>query len=322
MLRIMKLLQMKRIKRNINLRSLTIPITTLILLCGAASTDVLARMPDSTNEVVRIVKKSGFLPANSRVSARLARDNTIIVSTYSKPTNSDKNLIIDSVLISKSIIDEFADVNSIRCIFYNPYNVKSYRHVTVPRNIVLKYGKGELSKTQLIESLTLGRSQIRTKHSAYNSNLSSYVPKEEMLQTQRGMMLVKMRQLKNAGRDTTQFFKQFMEIEKNYVAKGKRNEANKYLASLDKNLDTAIRETQLKINLKHSQQKKLAGGMYVERRNFVLDKINQLASNGKDVSNLMKVYDQTVTPYVNNPKKMRELDQALSILEHKLKYMR
>lgn len=303
----------------------------LIAMCFLAQNSVQARMPDSNSELKNVIRRAEVLPQKSQFSVAVnVRDKTVTVSAYTSPTNPDKNLIIDSVLISKTIIDKFDDVGNIRCMYYHPSRI-SYRYLIVPRSIVDQFGAGKLSKEQLFDGLKMIEVKTSKRTGRTNGSISakvdSYIVKGNMQFENRSNILTIIRSLKNSGVDVSPYFTRFMEIERKYVAQDRDRDTVIALKALNNRLKPVVAKTNERVmaesmSARNKSGSRPAAGMFADRRNAIMARMNQLQQEGRDISQYWKAYNSSVKPLVDNPRNSRQLDKALSLMENMLRIHR
>ena len=114
----------------------------------------------TTDEMLAAIRKSGLLPPDARITARLEGDQAHI-STYRNRKASDQDCKIDAMLFSKVLVD-LAPNDIARCnaYFFDSQDLLSYKLVQVSSGNVKAFGEGAMGQDKLLASLTIKEGQI------------------------------------------------------------------------------------------------------------------------------------------------------------------
>ncbi|MBI1270239.1 hypothetical protein GC174_07395 [bacterium] len=282
-----------------------------------------ARMPVATEEVVEVVQAAHVLKAGEKISVSINNtDKSLIISAYTEPKIPDRDLKINSVLICKSVLDKFPDVLYVRCMFYNRYNPSTYRYVLVQKDIVLRFGQGDLDDRQLLGSLTVGHSQRVAPAKTKVQGIESYRPVEGIYKHEREMVLLKIKKLKETGGNAQPFFEELVKIDREFIAKNDLKMSQIAMTSLDGRLASELSDAGSRLQQEYERQVKRDAGPFYDRRMQIVARIQMLEASGKDLSTIKKLYEQTVNSRLNRPGEKANLEAAIRYIENKLQLVR
>lgn len=300
--------------------SVSIRIIGSILIAGMAITAAAAQLP-SVPQLNRVIGDSKILDAASPFTATIS-GSTVILSTYKdKKTYSDKNCKIDGVLLTKVIIDAYPDVQTVRVCYFDRMNRNSYRYVDVQKAIVETFGKGKLKDDILLESMNIISAQtgVAGSGSKSQSSLDSYEPIQGIDRNERVITLAQIRRLRDAGAPVDGFFKEFLYIEREFIAKHDVDRSTAALNKLNEDLNSAVvrQNALLKADPLGPKQ-----GPYYSRRYQVYQQLDVLSRKGVDVSEMKQLFREAVEDQVGRPNTDAKIDQTLTIIENRLRFIR
>jgi hypothetical protein len=304
-------------------RTIAAVSTLLLCLCGASGAS--AQIPAAQHEVLRAVKNSKVLPEGTDVRASLS-GRSVVITVYQDAVTSDKNCKIDAAVITKSVTDSFPDVLVVRLLFYERKKPYVYRCVDVQKSLIDQFGKGKIADTVMIDALTVvtGKTSAPNRKETQSSGLDSYNPMPGMALEERSANLMYIRKLKRLGGNADSFFQRFMAIEKEHVGQGKFEGFASAMNSLNSDLVTAIAAAQ-----SHNQAVgagaagyDLKRGELYDRRRAVYSLLEQLSRDGKNVDEMKRLFLNSVEAKVGRPESRSDMEQTLTYIENRIRYLR
>lgn len=291
-----------------------------LVLIAASSPTSYAQLPAAPHEVLTAVRNSKVVPDGSDVRATIS-GRSVIVTKYQDSKISDKNCKIDAAIITKSITDSFPDVVAVRLLFYDKGNPFMYRCVDVQKSLIEQFGKGKIADTVMIDALTVVSGRVSVPKKQQISSLDTYIPIPGMALEERTANLMYIRKLKRLGGNADGFFQRFMTIEKDYVGQGRLEGYVKELNSLNADLVTALGSAEQRAATSSPGDAGPRRGVLYDRRRAVYARLEQLGREGKDVRDMKRIFNESVEAKVGRSGADADIDQSLTLLENRLRFM-
>lgn len=224
--------------------------------------------------------------------------------------------------MAKSVIESFPDVVSVRTVYYNPNNRASYRYVDVQRDMLKTFRGGKINDEQMLSALTVGASRVQRVSPSGRVELETYEPLKGVYRTERSMVLLKIRSLKDRGGNADELFQEFLSIEKNYIAKDKMEGFAVALNALSMRADAALVQANARLERSADGNQGPREGPYYDRRCAIARRLKELSINGTDVSALERVYRESIESAIGKPGSQASVENSLRFLESRLRLIR
>lgn len=135
-----------------SLRTIGIAITISFLF--AAATPAFAALTEK--EVETLVRSEKTWTNRSGLSVKINQNElTITIGTYREPGATDKDMKIDSVMITRKIMDSDPDIARVKVRFYDPVNRSNFQLVDVRQSDVKAFREGLVDIDALLAGIDI-----------------------------------------------------------------------------------------------------------------------------------------------------------------------
>lgn len=132
-----------------SLRAIGISITLSFLFAAAP---VLAALTEK--EVEALVQSEKTWTNRSGLSVKI-NQNELTIGTYRQPGVTDKDIKIDSVMITRKIMDSDPDIARVKVRFYDPVNRRNYQLVDVRQSDIKAFREGLVDIDTLLTGIDI-----------------------------------------------------------------------------------------------------------------------------------------------------------------------
>lgn len=143
------------------IKSRAILLSLLAAVCIAPC--AMAKL--TADELKSAIDKSGVFDAQTKFTVALDGAG-VSISTYKDQRSTEQDCKIDAVLASKAAMSADPTIAHATVLFYDARNLGDFYEVPVSLGDVIAYGKGEISKDQLLAAIQL------TKHVAHATQVA------------------------------------------------------------------------------------------------------------------------------------------------------
>jgi len=317
-------LLMKKVNLVIS-RSMRKPVAATIALLAVSIAGISPAFSAPTPAaLVEAINNAKVLPASVSLNARYSMGE---VALYMYRGNvPDKDLKIDSVLITKALYDKFGqDIKSVQLNFYDKSNKAQIRQCTVSQTHINSFATKQISQQQLLDMLAIARMSAGGSSGSGGSYgnaakdavlAATYAPGFKA--TDRGKMLLDIQEIARRGGNFQPLFAKFKQID-DRIKSGETEEIipqfNQLIplisveqAACNQRASAASMEAANQHNRAEVHRAMMAymprNGYALHRRMAIWARIKQLDAAGHDVSPFM----QDLLDRVDAPMGTRDID--------------
>lgn len=201
---------------------------------GQASPDA-----DKLRQAIRL---GDVLPKAYRahVTVEVSNDE-VSVSAYRDPSASLTDCKIDAILLTHELIKVDRSIGRVRVAFYDLSDASKYALLEVSSTNVRAYGRGDISRSQIIKSVVVHDGQSSTVAQSYGGlsykqMMDSVGVVSGPLRDKRGVALLRINGLQEQGKNVSELRKQFLHAE-DLARRGEKERVLVALENLQRNLN-------------------------------------------------------------------------------------
>lgn len=172
----------------------------------------------SVSSIKSLIEQAHILSAHYQVHPHVSGSEVIVV-TYRNPKATENDNKIEAVLIAKTIFERYPQFNLVRSQFCDVTNNRLRRTVAVTDKDVVSFARGDITKDQLLASLSAthiacapgAASQFSGEN--YNQITSNYQVVPGFAHSHRSNLLGLLMKIQTCGGDMTKYWGPFLAIE-------------------------------------------------------------------------------------------------------------
>jgi hypothetical protein len=133
-----------------------IPNSIFLALLAVSLIDQNSLAALTQQDVQKLIKDEKTWTNRSGLSV-VVNSGEVIIGTYREPQALDNDLKIDSVLITRKIMEADPDVKRVKLRFFDPVSRKSYQQVDVRESDIKAFSQGLVTKEALLGGIDITR---------------------------------------------------------------------------------------------------------------------------------------------------------------------